>query len=242
MLPRQGAHLINNARGDVVDTEALALALRSGYLAGAAVDVHPVEPEANTAEGEFVTPLAGLDNVILTPHIGGSTEEAQENIAEEVAEKLVAVLRQGSTNTAVNLPQVALGPSSRDMHRLLHYHENVPGVLAAINSAVGDLSVNVAAQHLKTDERHGYVILDVERKDSFALKVALKQIDGTIWCRSLLRSSGEFGSEADVRAWSEDSDADAEATEEELEGAKAAVEKQRLRKRWGTVVRSVDET
>jgi D-3-phosphoglycerate dehydrogenase len=203
-MMKPGAQLINNARGDVVDLDALALAIKSGHLSGAVVDVFPVEPESNTGPGEFECPLIGLDNVILTPHIGGSTIEAQENIAEEVGEKLVNVLRQGTTTTSVNMPEVELGPAEPETHRLLHFHKNVPGVLAAINTCVGDAACNVRAQYLKTDESHGYVILDVERKDAFVLKDAMRLLPSTIWCRSLLRSSGNFGSDADVRAWSQD--------------------------------------
>jgi D-3-phosphoglycerate dehydrogenase len=131
-------------------------------------------------------------------HIGGSTEEAQVNIAEEVSEKLITLLSQGSTLTAVNVPEVELGPPSPERHRVLHFHNNVPGVMAAINQAVGDLDVNIAAQYLKTDEHHGYIILDVERKNALALKTVIRSLPHTIWCRSLLRSSGKFGNDEDI--------------------------------------------
>ncbi|MEN9796337.1 MAG: hypothetical protein RL653_33 [Pseudomonadota bacterium] len=155
---KQGAALINNARGSVVDITALAEALKSGHLSGAAVDVYPEEPETNS-DG-FRTPLQGLSNVILTPHIGGSTEEAQEAIGREVATSLIRFTGAGATTGAVNFPQVELAPSP-GTHRVLNVHRNVPGVLRDINRIVSELDANIHAQVLSTDAHIGYLVMDI---------------------------------------------------------------------------------
>ena len=178
----QGSILINASRGTVVEIEALAESIRSGHLSGAAVDVFPVEPKA-TAE-EFVSPLRGLDNVLLTPHIGGSTQEAQENIGLEVAEKLVRYSDNGTTTSSVNIPEVAL-PIHTDFHRLLHIHRNIPGVMAAINKVFSDNNINVSGQYLQTNESLGYVVLDVASGYSELALEKLRSIEGTIRCRVL---------------------------------------------------------
>ena len=179
---KPGAILINAARGTVVDIPALTAALQSGHLAGAAVDVFPVEPTAN---GEaFVSPLQAFDNVLLTPHIGGSTQEAQENIGLEVSSKLVKYSDNGSTLTAVNFPEVSL-PEHRGSSRLLHIHHNQPGVLNQINQAFAEEGINIAGQYLQTTADIGYVVIDVETERSEEALARLKQIDGTIRARIL---------------------------------------------------------
>ena len=182
---KPGASLINAARGTVVDMDALAQALRSDHLAGAAVDVFPKEPK--TEGEEFLSPLRGLPNVLLTPHVGGSTEEAQESIGLEVAEKLLKYSNNGSTLSAVNFPEVAL-PEYPGKHRLLHIHRNQPGVLSAINHLFSERRINIAGQYLQTDPQIGYVVIDVEtgpREESLALKRELEQVPGTIRTRVL---------------------------------------------------------
>ena len=181
---RPGAYLINNSRGRVVDLDALAEALRAGRLAGAAVDVFPVEPKA--AGERFATPLQGLPNVILTPHIGGSTEEAQERIGEEVSRKLLDFLDSGSTGGAVNFPHVEQ-PRIPGRPRFLHVHRNVPGVLGQINAVFSKIGLNVLAQLLQTDGELGYVMVDVERRPTgrSATLAALCEIEGTIRARAL---------------------------------------------------------
>ncbi|WP_396624665.1 phosphoglycerate dehydrogenase [Luteitalea sp.] len=182
---RPGAHLINASRGTVVDIEALAEALRSGHLGGAALDVFPHEPESNTEQ--FESPLRGLDNVILTPHIGGSTAEAQEAIGVEVAEKLLTYSNNGSTLSAVNFPEVAL-PGHPGKHRLLHIHHNKPGMLSRVNDVFADARMNVAAQYLLTSARIGYVVIDVDadpNADTPAVRRELAALDGTIRARLL---------------------------------------------------------
>ena len=154
---KPGAHLLNASRGTVVDIDALADALRSGHIAGAAVDVFPVEPEGNA--DAFVSPLCGMDNVILTPHIGGSTLEAQDNIGAEVAAKLVRYSDNGSTLSAVNFPEVTL-PGHVGSHRFLHIHRNVPGVLSRINDVFSARGINIDGQYLRTDPDVGYVVID----------------------------------------------------------------------------------
>ena len=179
---KQGALLLNLSRGHVVDIGALAQALGSGRIGGAALDVFPDEPATNAEP--FDSPLRGLKNVILTPHIGGSTEEAQEAIAEFAAERLLAYLNRGDTTFCVNLPNVQLAEVS-GAHRLLHIHRNQPGVLAELNRALASAGLNILGQHLKTDERTGYVITDVDRDyDPESLR-ALKSVAGTLRFRTL---------------------------------------------------------
>ena len=179
---KPGALLLNLSRGHVVDVGALAQALGSGRIGGAAVDVFPEEPATN--DDPFDSPLRGLRNVILTPHIGGSTEEAQEAIAEFAAERLLAYLNRGDTTFCVNLPNVQLAEVS-GAHRILHIHRNQPGVLAELNRALAAAGLNIVGQHLKTDERTGYVITDVDRDYDPASLRALKSVAGTLRFRML---------------------------------------------------------
>ncbi|MDU7589027.1 MAG: phosphoglycerate dehydrogenase, partial [Acidovorax sp.] len=179
---KPGAILINASRGTVVEIDPLAQALREGHLAGAAVDVFPVEPKSN--KDEFTSPLRGLDNVILTPHIGGSTQEAQANIGLEVAEKLVKYSDNGTSITSVNFPEVAL-PAHPGKHRILHVHHNQPGVLSAINQVFAALHVNIAGQYLQTDDKLGYVVIDLDAQSSELALERLSQVAGTIRCRVL---------------------------------------------------------
>ncbi|WP_018691134.1 phosphoglycerate dehydrogenase [Algicola sagamiensis] len=172
--------LINASRGHVVNIDALADALKAGRIRGAAIDVFPVEPKGN--DEAFVSPLQGMDNVILTPHIGGSTQEAQENIGVEVAGKLVKYSDNGSTLSAVNFPEVSL-PEHTNCSRLLHIHQNVPGILTKINMAFAEQNINIAAQYLQTTESIGYVVIDVDTDDSVLALQELKQIEGTIRAR-----------------------------------------------------------
>ncbi|MGE6956112.1 phosphoglycerate dehydrogenase [Brevundimonas sp. NPDC003935] len=179
---KPGVLFLNLSRGHVVDVDALAEAVKSGRIAGAAVDVFPEEPRTNA--DPFASPLQGLKNVILSPHIGGSTEEAQEAIAEFAAERLLGYLNRGDTTFCVNLPNVQLAEVSR-AHRLLHIHRNQPGVLAELNRALSAAGLNILGQHLKTDERTGYVITDVDRDyDPEVLKV-LRDLPGTVRFRML---------------------------------------------------------
>lgn len=181
---RQGAVLINASRGSVVDIDALAAAITSEHLGGAAVDVFPSEPNANG--DPFASPLIGLDNVILTPHIGGSTLEAQDNIGIEVAAKLVRYSDNGSTLSAVNFPEVSL-PEHPQSRRLLHIHRNVPGVLSRINELFSAGNININAQFLQTDPQVGYVVIDVaaDEAQATALKDKLAAIEGTLRTRVL---------------------------------------------------------
>lgn len=184
---RPGAMLINNARGDIVDVPGVARAIREGRLAGAAFDVFPHEP---SARGEaFESELRGIDRVILTPHIGGSTGEAQEAIARDVAHKLVKLVNIGSTTGSVNIPEVELTPQEGEgearAHRVLHLHRNVPGVLGRINSAMAAAGINVLAQTLRTNEHVGYVALDVDPGASQAALEGLRSIPETIRARVL---------------------------------------------------------
>ena len=181
-MMKPGSLLINAARGRVVDIPALADALQSGQLAGAAIDVFPTEPETNKQPFESV--LRGLDNVILTPHIGGSTEEAQASIGAEVAAKLVAYSDIGSSISAVNFPEVAL-PEHIGRSRLLHIHHNQPGMLTQINQAFAAQNINIAAQYLQTNSEIGYVVIDLDAKDRDAGLAQLKQIPGTLRTRLL---------------------------------------------------------
>lgn len=181
-LMRNGSMLINASRGTVVNIEALSDALQSQHLSGAAIDVFPVEPKA--ADEEFMSPLRQFDNVILTPHIGGSTQEAQENIGVEVAGKLIKYSDNGSTLSAVNFPEVSL-PVHAGTSRLLHIHKNQPGVLREVNQTFADLNINIAAQFLQTDSDMGYVVVDINSDQSAAVLEKLKTIPGTIRCRIL---------------------------------------------------------
>ena len=179
---RSGAMLVNASRGNVVDIDALADALRSNWLGGAAIDVFPVEPKSNN--DSFESPLRGLDNCILTPHIGGSTQEAQANIGVEVAEKLAHYSDNGTTVSAVNFPEVAL-PEHQGKHRLLHVHDNVPGIMSAINAVFSENDVNVSGQYLQTRGDTGYVVIDIEANYSEAVLDRLSAIPGTLRCRVL---------------------------------------------------------
>lgn len=179
---KPGAILINASRGTVVEIEPLAEALKAGKLLGAAIDVFPVEPRGN--KDEFQSPLRGLDNVILTPHIGGSTMEAQANIGVEVAEKLVRYSDTGATTSSVNFPEVSL-PSHPGKHRLLHVHHNVPGVLSEINRIFADNQINISAQYLQTNEKIGYVVIDLDAGSSGRAQEKLAQVPGTIRSRVL---------------------------------------------------------
>jgi D-3-phosphoglycerate dehydrogenase / 2-oxoglutarate reductase len=179
---KKGSILINASRGTVVDIDALAASLASGHLAGAAVDVFPVEPHSN--DEEFLSPLRQFDNCILTPHIGGSTMEAQENIGFEVAEKLIRYSDNGSSQTSVNFPEVAL-PSHPGMHRLLHIHQNVPGVMSQINQIFSASGINIRSQYLQTNDKIGYVVMDIDEKDSDIALDKLNDVNGTIRCRVL---------------------------------------------------------
>ena len=184
---KQGAILINASRGTVVDIPALAEALDSKKLAGAAIDVFPVEPKSN--DEEFISALRGFDNVILTPHIGGSTKEAQANIGLEVATKLAKYSDNGSSLSAVNFPEVSLPdhsfPGQKNTSRLLHIHHNQPGVLTQINQAFAEHNINIAAQYLQTDDKIGYVVIDLDSEDSTLALEQLKHVNGTIRARIL---------------------------------------------------------
>ena len=179
---KPGVLFLNLARGHVVDVEALAEAIHSGHVAGAAVDVFPAEPRTNA--DPFASPLQGLRNTVLTPHIGGSTEEAQEAIAEFAAERLLGYLNRGDTTFSVNLPNVQLAEVS-GAHRLLHIHRNQPGVLAELNKALAAAGLNILGQHLKTNERVGYVITDVDRDYDRDSLHALRTVPGTLKFRTL---------------------------------------------------------
>jgi D-3-phosphoglycerate dehydrogenase len=191
-LMKPEAYLINNSRGTVVDLDALASALREGRLAGAAVDVFPVEPASNAER--FVSPLQGLPNVILTPHVGGSTEEAQDRIGGEVARKLIDYSDVGSTFGAVNFPQVQL-PARPTGTRFIHVHRNVPGVMRQVNDAVSRHGINILAQYLQTDPEVGYVVLetDVVGGEGEELLADLRDVPGTIRVRVLYDQSRPQG-------------------------------------------------
>jgi D-3-phosphoglycerate dehydrogenase len=179
---KKGAILINCSRGEVVDLEALAEALKSGRISGAAADVFPVEPEKNG--DAFSTPLQGLSNVILTPHIGGSTEEAQENIGDDVSLKLFNYLEKGVSYGSHTVPPISLPPID-GTHRILHIHNNVPGVLSAINTQLSQHGVNIVGQYLKTNDLIGYVVLDVDKKLSQQAIGLLREVKETIKVRLL---------------------------------------------------------
>jgi D-3-phosphoglycerate dehydrogenase len=178
---KDGAHLVNLSRGFVVNIEALVAALKSGKLAGAAVDVYPEEPRKN---GEFYTDLKGLSNVILTPHVGGSTEEAQRDIADFVPSKIMAYINSGNTVDAVNFPNIRL-PRQTKAHRFLHIHKNVPGVMAKINKVLAEYNLSIIGQYLSTDSSVGYVITDLDKEYNTAVLEELRKIDGTIKFRVL---------------------------------------------------------
>jgi D-3-phosphoglycerate dehydrogenase len=179
---KPGSILINYARGEVVDLNALAKSLQDGQIGGVAIDVFPVEPEKNG--DAFTTPLQGLSNVLLTPHIGGSTEEAQQNIGEDVSTKLLQYLERGITNGSHSIPSISLPPIDT-AHRILHIHNNVPGVLSAINAALSKNHINILGQYLKTNDTIGYVVLDVDKKLSRQALDLLKDIKETIKVRML---------------------------------------------------------
>lgn len=179
---KQGSVFLNASRGTVVVIEDLAEEIRSGKIIGAAIDVFPVEPRSN--DEEFVTPLREFDNVILTPHVGGSTLEAQENIGKEVGEKLASYSDKGITTAAVNFPEVAL-PSNPGKHRILHIHQNVPGVMNAINSIFASNNINISGQYLQTIEDIGYVVIDVDATASELALEKIKEVEGTIRARVL---------------------------------------------------------
>lgn len=179
---KPGAILLNYARGEVVDLKALAEAIQAGLVGGAAIDVFPWEPEKNG--DHFETPLQGLPNVILTPHIGGSTEEAQENIGEDVSAKLFNYLERGITNGSHTVPAISL-PAVEGAHRILHIHYNKPGVLSAINTALSEHHINIVGQYLKTNDTIGYVVLDVDKKLSKQAAELLKGVKETIKVRML---------------------------------------------------------
>ncbi len=179
---KEGSIFINAARGTVVDIDALCEALASKKLLGAAVDVFPVEPKSN--DEEFVSPLREFDNVILTPHVGGSTMEAQANIGLEVGEKMATYSDTGTSITSVNFPEVAL-PSHPNNHRILHIHENIPGVMSEINKVLSENNINILGQYLQTNEDVGYVVVDVNKECSSLAKEKLNSVTGTIKCRVL---------------------------------------------------------
>jgi D-3-phosphoglycerate dehydrogenase len=179
-LFKKGAILINYARGEVVDLDALRKAILDGNISGAAVDVFPWEPEKNG--DRFETPMQDLPNVILTPHIGGSTEEAQQNIGEDVSNKLVQYLERGVTIGSHTVPELAL-PIQEGTHRILHIHKNVPGVLSEINTQLSKHKINILGQYLKTNDKIGYVVLDVDRNLSKQALNLLKDVKETIKVR-----------------------------------------------------------
>lgn len=179
---KKGGILINYARGEVVDLDALKVALQEGQLSGAAIDVFPVEPEKN---GDvFSSPLQNIPNVLLTPHVGGSTEEAQYNIGEDVSAKLLQYLEVGATYGSHTVPEIDL-PSQEGTHRILHIHTNVPGVLSEINSSLSENKINILGQYLKTNDEIGYVVLDIDKKLSKNAVELLKQVKGTLKVRLL---------------------------------------------------------
>lgn len=180
---KKGAALINASRGRVVDLDALADAIKEEHVSGAAIDVFPKEPAS--ADERFESPLQGLKNVILTPHIGGSTTEAQVNIGTEVASKLVQYSDQGTTEGAVNFPSISLPAQNRGHHRLLHIHKNQPGVLGQINQILSESKANILGQYLQTLPDVGYVVIDVDKDYGPNMQKSLAEVDGTIRCRIL---------------------------------------------------------
>ena len=179
---KKGSILLNYARGEVVDLGALSTALKSGQLSGAGIDVYPIEPEKN---GDlFTSPLQHISNVLLTPHIGGSTEEAQQNIGEDVSSKLYQYLEMGITTGSLTIPEMSL-PPQEGTHRILHIHNNVPGVLSEINSTMSENKINILGQYLKTNDEIGYVVLDLDKKLSKNASDLLRLVKGTIKVRVL---------------------------------------------------------
>jgi D-3-phosphoglycerate dehydrogenase len=179
---KKGAIIINYARGGVLDQQALRKAILDGHIGGAAVDVFPWEPEKNG--DHFDSPLQDCPNVLLTPHIGGSTEEAQENIGEDVSNKLFNFLEKGTTLGSHTVPALAL-PPQEGSHRILHIHNNVPGVLSAINTQLSKNNINILGQYLKTNDSIGYVVLDVDKQLSSRALQLLKEVKETIKARML---------------------------------------------------------
>ena len=182
-LMKDGSYLINASRGDVVVIEDLIEALDSGKILGAALDVFPEEPSSNTEK--FKSKLIEYDQVIITPHIGGSTQEAQVNIAQEVSQKLMKYSNNGSTSSSVNFPEVSLPAIQGDLSRIMHIHENKPGMLEKINHAFASHDMNIVALHLQTSGEIGYVILDVDSKDLGEIKNELESIAGTVRVRTI---------------------------------------------------------
>jgi D-3-phosphoglycerate dehydrogenase len=179
---KKGAVLINYSRGEVVDINAVKSALETGRLSGAALDVYPEEPEENGAA--FHCPLQNMPNVLLTPHIGGSTEEAQVNIGDDVSSKLVAFTESGSTQGSLTVPALSLS-LQENAHRILHIHHNIPGVLSEINSSLAKYNINILGQYLKTNERIGFVVLDIDHSLSESALSLLKNVKGTVKVRLL---------------------------------------------------------
>jgi D-3-phosphoglycerate dehydrogenase len=179
---KEGAIIINYARGEVIDLVALRKALESGHIAGAAIDVFPVEPEKNG--DRFESPLQNLPNVILTPHIGGSTEEAQQNIGEDVSAKLLNYLEKGVSLGSHTVPALSL-PPQEGAHRILHIHTNVPGVLSEINGRLSQNKINILGQYLKTNDQIGYVVVDVDKQISNKAVNLLREVPHTIKVRLL---------------------------------------------------------
>jgi D-3-phosphoglycerate dehydrogenase len=180
---KAGASLINNARGSVVDLEALAVAIESGHVGGAALDVFPEEPGSN--DGDFSCPLAGVQNVILTPHVGGSTEEAQTQIAVDVATKLARFATTGTTTTSVNIPEVDLPGHDPSHSRILHFHRNVPGVLSSLHAIIADAGANIHAEYLQSSGDLSYVILDIDAVTDPTVAQRIDQLEETIRLRVL---------------------------------------------------------
>ena len=180
---KRGASLINNARGSVVDLDALAAAIESGHIGGAALDVFPEEPGSN--EGSFNCPLAGLSNVILTPHVGGSTEEAQSQIAVDVATKIARFACIGTTTSSVNIPEVDLPRQDPEHSRILHFHRNVPGVLSNLHTIIAAAGANIYAEYLQSLGEVSYVILDIDRVRDASLAAQISEMNETIRLRIL---------------------------------------------------------
>ena len=185
-MMKSGAILINASRGSVIDIDALTQALEVNKLSGAAIDVFPTEPASNS--DPFESPLCKFDNVIITPHIGGSTSEAQENIGIEVATKLAKYSDTGATLSAVNFPEASLPIPAKGSSRFINIHHNQPGVLTAINTLFAEQGLNISAQYLQTDPKIGYVVIDIDRVEQSKaeeLLIKLKNVEGTIRARLL---------------------------------------------------------